>query len=84
MPGCVKRRQMFFPRFTEKVADPMNSFPTFRAAAIAEPLYRLKNRFWLVTDKVVIDVDDQNRGPLSETGTLPVTGKSKYFFIAWR
>jgi hypothetical protein len=49
---------MFLSGFTEKLADPMNAFPTFLAAAIAEALYRFENRFGLVADEVVIDIDD--------------------------
>jgi hypothetical protein len=73
---------MFLSRFSEQLTDPMNSFPAFLAAAIAEALYGLKNGFRFVTDKIVIDIDDQHCGPLSETGALTVTGKSEDFFIA--
>jgi hypothetical protein len=73
---------MFLSRFAEKLADSTNPFPTFFATAIAEALYGLKNSFRFVTDEIVIDIDDQHCGPLSETGALAVTGKSEDFFIA--
>src|SRR5882724_9798779 len=72
---------MFLSRFTEKLMDSMNAFPAFFATAIAKPLYGFENRFRFIADEVVIYVDNQHRGPLSETGTLAVAGKGENLFI---
>jgi hypothetical protein len=73
---------MFLSRFAEKLMDSMNAFPTLFATAIAEALYGFENRFRFVADEVVIYVDNQHRGPLSETGTFAVAGKSENLFIS--
>ena len=75
---------MLFARFTEQLADVMDAIPTFVAATGAKTLDRVENRFRLVAGKIVIDIDDQNRRPLAEAGSLAKTGKRKNFFVARR
>ena len=80
--GGIKRRQMFFTRFGEQLADVINPVPSFLAATRAETFDRLENRLGLVAGKIVIDIDDQQRRALTETGFLAKPGERKDLFIA--
>jgi hypothetical protein len=71
MTGCVKRRQMFLSRFVEKLSDAPNAFPTFGTTAIAKAPYGFENRFRLIADEIVVDVDDQHRGLCPKPARLP-------------
>jgi len=72
---------MLFPSFAEQLANRLDAIPTFFTTTGAKAFHRLKDRLRFVAGKIVIDVDDQQRRPLPQTGFLTETRKGKYFFV---
>ena len=72
---------MLIARSFEKLADTVNPLPPLFAAAVAEALYGFKNGFGVVADEVVVHVNHQDCGALTESRPLPVAGLCEYLFI---
>ena len=84
LSGCVESGQMFFTRFGEQLADLVNPFPSFLAATCSKTFNRFENRLGLVAGKIIIDIDDEYCGPLTEASFFAKTGKRENFFVACR
>src|SRR5690348_4516651 len=76
-PGAVDDGKALGAHVLEQVAGRVNGRPALQATAVAEALYGVLDRLPPVAHEVVVDVDDDQRGPLAESLSHAIAGFGK-------
>src|SRR5262249_51145139 len=79
----VNHRQALVVGLVDQGADVGKRHPGILTPAVAPPLDGFQDRLWLVAAERIIDIDDDERGPLAEALAGTITRGREYRLIAF-